>query len=190
MKTINLFFNGGFNWKIVIDERESTITLKKLETDYDEKTKKEIAVEARPTWNQKKFIDLFFGRDQNKVNFLVVRWSAYKYSCVYGEQIIKFELKNKDTIESVVSKFGNAYVPYPLMIGKEFTYLIDDKKILKIHNDDYQKRKDLNNLYANMWGLQWLQERARGKKMNAKERAKFEIDLEKAREWRQKFTNL
>lgn len=95
-----------------------------------------------------------------------------------------------DTIESVVSKFGNAYVPYPLMIGKEFTYLIDDKKILKIHNDDYQKRKDLNNLYANMWGLQWLQERARGKKMNAKERAKFEIDLEKAREWRQKFTNL
>jgi len=186
MKTVNIFFNGDNIWKVYIDERNSTITLRKYDYVFNKETKKYVESEGRPTWNERKYSRVLLGKDQGKVNFLLVEWSKYNYGCVNGQDTKNFELKNKDSIEKVVSKFGNSYIPYPLMIGKDYTYLLDGRKLMKIHNDDYKKREDLNHLYAYLWEYSWLQKREKNNIL-----AKKDLDkIEKAREWRRKFSSL
>jgi hypothetical protein len=190
MVKLSIFYNGGNTWNVYTNERDSLITLRKINATYDKSNNTFSTREASPTWNEKKFVNIFLGRDKGKVNFLLVQWSSFKYSFVYGEKIKSFELKNKDSIQSVVSKFGNSYVPYPIMIGKEYTYLVDNnRKIVKIHNDDYEKRRDLDDLYEHLWKYSWLQTKNKSG-LSKKELAKLETDMEKAIEWKRQFTNL
>lgn len=156
-------------------------------------------VEKRTIWDKVKYIKVFIGRDDGEVNFVLVEYKRHKYmytKVMLGNvKVGKFSLQSTgDEIVELKSNYGNNYVPYPVMIGKTYTYLLDGSlKVVKIKNEVYRGKilkRNIDDLYRHFFALEQLNMRRNSaKKMTKKDKEYFEQEIKVARQWAEQFTN-
>lgn len=132
-KQYETHFNGNRPFTVIINENCATIYMNNSDSDSNLETKLENVGEYM-------FSNIWYGKNdrwnkaenwENGNSILLQVASTYIF---IGDKMMSFSLKEGDEVIDYYSPVGNCDVPYPYIVGRYYTYFMNDMIIISNNN--------------------------------------------------------